>query len=114
MAGDWTEAVNLFKEDKNIIGLQSKTLIDETDISPLNLLRILSELLPNEVSIVIQNDNNDYSVVQLLTKYEKGTIPPLDVIKGTVKKRLYEEKKKDMLNDYIKDLYTKYDIEVKN
>lgn len=114
LAGEWNEAVDLFKEDKNIIGMQSKLLIDQTDIRPLNLFRILNELLPDEVSIVIQNENNDYSVVQLLNKYEKGTIPPLDVIKDNVKKRLYEEKKKDMLNNYIKDLYTKYDIEVKN
>jgi hypothetical protein len=108
---NWNKASNVFKKDASKVILNE--LFDELEIHPAGLLRIVGELDPKEISIVVNTGDNNYSVVQLIEKYQKGTIPPLDVIKDKVSKMYISNKKEMQYNDYLEQLYSQNDIEIK-
>ena len=110
---DWVKALNFFNSDSNLVSSLNSDLIGENNFYPIQLMRIAKDLLPNEISIVINENNGYYSVVQMLGKYQKGTIPELQIIKPLVEKRLLSEKKRELINNYLKELYSKNEIEIK-
>jgi len=111
---DWKRAQNVFFNDSTIISFQTRVFIPEQDIYSEKILRIVKRLHPLEISIVISEREGYYSVVQVLEKYPAGSIPVFDVIKNSVEKRLVALKRKEMIESYIKNLYSNYEIEVKN
>ena len=110
----WNRAINAFKGDTSIIGLSTNTLYYEYELQPASLSRIVKELSPNEVSIVFPNKQNDYLVVQLVKRFSKGSLLPLDYVRNEVEKRLIANKKDELIKNYIQELYSQNDIEVKN
>ena len=108
---DWNKASNVFKKDAAMI--VNNNLFDELELHPASLLRIVSELDSKEVSIVINAGDNVYSVIQLLEKFPGGTIPPYDVIKDKVSSRYIAGQKEKLFKDYLEDLYSHNDIEIK-
>jgi hypothetical protein len=109
---NWNKASNVFKNDASKIILNK--LYNEFDIHPAGLLRIVKELDPKEISIVFNTGEDNFSVVQLIEKYNAGTIPPLDVIKDKVSAMYIANKKEMLINDYLEGLYSQNDIEIKN
>jgi hypothetical protein len=111
MESNWNKALNGFKKDvSNII---SNELYDELEIQPAGLLRLVKELDPKEISIVVNTGDDNYTVVQLIEKYPKGTIPPLGIIKDKVSKMYISNKKEIQFNEYLEGLYSQNDIEIK-
>jgi len=108
---NWNKASNVFKKDAAKILLNR--LFDEPEIHPAGLLRIVEELEPKEISIVVNTGDNNYSVVQLIEKYQKGTIPPLDIIKDKVSAMYISNKKEMQFSEYLEKLYSQNDIEIK-
>lgn len=108
---NWNKASNVFKKDASKIILNG--LFDEFEIHPAELLRIVEELDPKEISIVVNTGDNYYSVVQLIEKYQKGTIPPLDIIKDKVSAMYISNKKEIQFSEYLEKLYSQNDIEIK-
>jgi hypothetical protein len=51
-------------------------------------------------------------VLEVLDKFEKGSIPPFSAIKQQVAKRLLAEKEIIAVEDYIEELYLKNEIEI--
>lgn len=111
---NWDAAENNFKGDTSIISSKNNLLLYEYEISPASTLKIIKELYPDEVSIALKEGADNYTIVQALQKFDKGVIPPLDYIYSEVKKRYLVKKKELTIKDYIKELYSKNDIEVKN
>jgi hypothetical protein len=74
----------------------------------------VSELYPDEISIVINADTSRYLIIQVVDKYSGGTILPFNLIKEKVEKRFILKEKRKFINEYIKRLYANNDIEVKN
>lgn len=109
---DWQKAMNIFYGDSAIISTESKLLIKEKNVYSIKILRVVKRLHPLEISIVISEREGYYTVVQVLKKYLKGSLPSFDVIKQDVEKRFLAEKRKELLENYIKDLYSKNEIEV--
>jgi hypothetical protein len=87
--------------------------VEESNIYPMQLSRIVKDFYPEEISIVITEKPGYYSVVQLLGKYGKQSIPPFEIIKPTVEKRFLAEKKKLLVEEYLRDLYSQNEIEIK-
>ncbi len=114
LESNWNKALNAFKVDSSIIREESSKLYYEYEIHPVTLLRIVKELYPQEISIIISDSLDNYIIVQLINKFDKGTIPPFEVIKGTVKSRFTAENKENFIKSYLKDLYSNNEIEVKN
>jgi hypothetical protein len=111
LESNWNKASNVFKKEASLLSLN--VLFNQPEIHPAGLLRIVEELDPKELSIVVNTGENDYSVVQLIEKYPVGTIPPLDVIKNKVLAMYISEKKEMQFKEYLEDLYSKNDIEIK-
>lgn len=110
---DWKKAVTKFLNDSLIIKNVSQQLADINEIYPLQLARIIGDFQPQEISIVIADKPGYYSVVQLVEKISKGSVPSFEVIKDKVEKRFLAEKKKYLTESFIKELYTQNDIEIR-
>jgi hypothetical protein len=108
---NWNKASNVFKKEASKVILAR--VYDEPEIHPAGLLRIVEELEPKEISIVVNTGDNNYTVVQLIDRYQKGTIPPLGIIREKVSKMYISNKKEMLFDEYLEQLYSKNDIEIK-
>jgi len=114
ISNGWQQASQIFKQDSSLLNLSGKILLPEQDIYPVKLVRILEGLYPLEISIVIPDERGYYTVVQLLDKYDAESIPPFESVKKEVKKRYIAALTDLAIEDYISDLYSKNEIEIKN
>jgi hypothetical protein len=114
ISNGWQQASQIFKQDSSLLNLSGKILLPEQDIYPVKLVRILEGLYPLEISIVIPDDRGYYTVVQLLDKYDAESIPPFESVINEVKKRYIAALTDLAIEDYISDLYSKNEIEIKN
>jgi len=110
---DWKKAVNVFVSDSSMLSNIVSDLVEENNIYPAQLSRIIKDFYPEEISIVITEKPGYYSIVQLLSKYGKQSILPFEIIKSRVEKRFLAEKKKQIVEEYLKDLYSQNEIEIK-
>lgn len=111
---NWDSALSVIRQDTSLISNESKKLLYEYEIQPVSLIKIIKELLPGEVSIVVKDEMGNYEITQLLQKFDKNTILPFDLVKSKVDERFLVRQKDSLINNYIKDLYSKNEIEVKN
>jgi hypothetical protein len=110
---DWKKAVSVFKNDSSMVKNIESNLIEENNIYPVQLSRIIKDFYPEEISIVIAEKPGYYSIVQLLSNYDKQSIPPFEILKSNVENRFVAEKKKLLVEEYLKDLYSQNEIEKK-
>lgn len=110
----WEDAVAEFENDSLFSYEKPGSFLYEYEINPSELSLILKELDPGELSVIINKRDSSFSIVQLLGSYEEGTIPPFAVIKDEVQKRFLVKKRKDALDQYIKDLYSNNEIKIRN
>ena len=110
----WQKAMNVFYGNSEIISIENKLLLREQDVYSIKVLRVVKRLHPLEISIVILEREGYYTVVQVLQKYLEGSLPSFDLIKQDVERRFIAEKRKELMENYMKDLYSKNEIEVIN
>ncbi len=110
---NWLKAQNAFINDSSLINIKYQTLFYEQDISPSVVSRAISGLYDNEISILLKSDKNRFIIIQFIKKYSENDIPPFELIKDEVKNRYIESKKQEILKTYLKNLYSKNEIEVK-
>jgi len=110
----WDKALKQYSDDSTLQKVSSGIILGEQDIYPQKLARIVNGLHPLEISIVISDDTGYHTVAQVLNNFKKGAIPPFDVIKKSVEERFITNKKKQILDNYIDELYSKSEIEIKN
>jgi hypothetical protein len=113
LESDWEKALSIFESDSSLVNIIESNLVEENNIFPVQLSRILKDFYPDEISIVIAEKPGYYSVVQMLSKYAKQSIPPFLIIKSKVAKRFIAEKKKLLVEEYLKTLYSQNEIEIK-
>ncbi|HCY75725.1 MAG TPA: hypothetical protein DHV28_07370 [Ignavibacteriales bacterium] len=113
LESDWKKSVNVFSSDSTMLKNSASDLIEENNIYPAQLSRIIKEFYPEEISIVITEKPGYYSIVQLLSKFGKESIPPFEIIKSKIEKRFLAEKKKMLVEEYLKELYSQNEIEIK-
>ena len=109
----WNYAYQALKNDTSVYSEKAKELLFEYEIQPVSILRVVKELFPNEISIALGDEHGRYTIVQLIAKFDKGVIPPFDLIQNEVRNVYLMQKKELTIKDYIKELYSKNDIEVK-
>lgn len=110
---EWKKAVSAFINDSSLVLNAISDLVEENNLYPMQLSRIIKDFYPEEISIVITNKPGYYSIVQLLNKLGKESVPPFEIIKTKVEKRFLAEKKKELVEEYLKDLYSQNEIEIK-
>jgi len=111
---DWQKAMNVFYGDTTIIRIENMALLKEEDVYSVKVLRMVKRLHPLEISIVISEREGYYTVVQVLKIYSKGALPSFDIIKQSVEQRYLAEKRKELMENYFIDIYSKNEIEVIN
>jgi len=109
----WAGAIYESEPDTNIVSKEDSVLVSEQNIQPVRLLRILEGLYPLEISIVIPDERGYYSVVQLLDKYTAGSLPAFEAVKDEVERRYKSALTELAIENYIDDLYSLSEIEVK-
>lgn len=114
LESDWEKALNVFKGDTTIIRVLSGALLYSYEIHPVALSRIVTALNPDELSIVIAEQPGRFTIVQEVQKFDRDAAIPFNAIKPLVEGRFVAEKKENLIRDYIKDLYSNNDIEVRN
>ena len=112
ISNGWDKSLIKFKSDTSLTKFWSSVLFSEYEIYPKKILRVIEGLYPLEISIVISDEPGYYAVIEVLNRFEKGSIPPFDVIKHLVEKRYTAELEKLAIESYIKDLYKKNEIEI--
>lgn len=111
--GSWNGASALYKTNSAKSFEERNTIRKAGEVYPEGLMRIVEELNPSEVSIVFKEENNAYYVLQLINKFPKGTIPPFDYIKPDVEKRYFLKERETALREYLEELYSNNDIEIR-
>lgn len=104
-------AENFLKAQKINYDLQEK-LLYKNEIQPIQLLRILNILEIEEISTVLNYEGQKFVIIQLINKYNKNEIPKIEFVYKEIKQKLLLLKQKEFLNNYIKDLLSKHNIEI--
>lgn len=110
---NWESALAKIRTDSSVINFRNQDYLYYSEISPPILLRYIQNLNPGEIGIVIKIEPKVFAVVQVKAFFKKGSIPKLSFIKNQVKERYLMMKKKQLLQDYINKLYSKYEVEIK-
>ncbi|MFI5237268.1 MAG: hypothetical protein ACHQLA_04960 [Ignavibacteriales bacterium] len=110
----WEDARKKSEYNPKVINTENALLVSEQDIQPISLLRILEGLYPLEISIVIPDERDYYSVVQLIDKYSAGSIPDFQAVKSEAERRLTAALTEIAVENYVNELYSLSEIEIKN
>lgn len=113
LESSWNKVAEVYSKNSSRSFEESNVFKKTGELYPEGLMRILEELYPTEVSIVFKEENNSYYVLQLIKKYPKGTIPPFEYIKPEVGKRYLVEQRETALREYLEELYSNNDIEIR-
>ncbi len=108
----WERTVNAFHDEKTILGIETSKLVYRYQVQPTALSRIINNLQPGEVSIVVETEPMKFAVVQVISELYKDTVPPLDDVKEEVSRRLIVEKRKEFVRNYIDKLITDHNLEI--
>lgn len=109
----WKNGINMYLGNFSLLSNESAQLIFKYQLQPLSLLRIVSSLQRDEVSAVIETEPAKFVVVQLIEKFDKDLIPPLELAREEVIDRLIIIKKKEIVKQYIDKLIADHNLEIK-
>lgn len=113
MNNGWNEISNFQNLSSHVTEFTKEYFQYEYQIRSQKILRVLKNLLPGEVSIVLRLEPERYTIVQILNKFKKGSIPKFEYIKNVVESRYNMIRRKKIYSEYYKELYSKYNVEIK-
>ena len=104
LENDWEKTINLFINDSSLKKNTQLELVEENKIYPIKLSRMINDLYPQEISIVITEKPEYYSIVQMIEKYSKDSFLPFEAIKNLVRERYVSEKKIKLIEEHLKEI----------
>lgn len=107
---DWDKALNVFAGNESLTSFETNKFQYTFEIDFEKILIILNNLEASEVSIIFETTPREYNIVQLITRYEKGTIPDFTYIKNYVGDQYISTLKAKEYDDLLQGLYSKYDV----
>ena len=110
---EWEELIENYADDKALVEYSTSKALSKYEIHPIKFLNLIEQLNPGEVSIVFEENSEKYSVVQLLEVFRKGAILNLSAIREEVETRYNAERREQIFSEYLKDLYSNNEIEIK-
>lgn len=110
---NWEKVIENYAEDKSLIEYNTSYALSKFEIYPLQLLNLIEQLNAGEVSIVLEQNADKYSVVQLLQIFRSGANPPFEIIRDEVESRFIADKRERMFDEFIEQLYSNNEIEIK-
>lgn len=110
----WELAVSVMEKDSSLVDSKLEYFVYDRMLYPASLVTVCRELRVDEISYVLKLKNNHYAIIQLLEQYSRGDIPPLEIVYDQVMKTLLHLKKQEAFNEYLQELYSNKDIEIKD
>lgn len=110
---DWDKAANVFRGETTILSNEKEVVIYNHKLQPSILHRVVNNLLPGEISVVLETEPSKFTVVQVVDRLNKDDIPPFEVVQNLVRERYIIIKNKEIVRNYINQLIDDYDIEIK-
>lgn len=101
---NWSEALKKYGDDQELNENYSNKIYRSSQIHSQKLLRLLAELFQDDISIVVENEPNDYVVVQMIDKIDQSAIPQFDYVKDRVKESFILNKQKEILSHLLDSL----------
>ncbi|AFH48175.1 Hypothetical protein IALB_0463 [Ignavibacterium album JCM 16511] len=113
LESNWEKANQFFEKNNSVIFSETGNLKELTEIYPIEVADAVKFLLSDEVSIVIRDKQMTYNVVQLKRKFNAFEVLPFDIIEKEVEKRFVDERKSKQFENFLKELYSKSEIVIK-
>jgi len=88
------------------------SLYTESDFFSAPAFRLVNGLSANEISIVFENENHHYEVLQLLQSYDTGEIMPFEAVRNIVEAEYLAVKREEIIDAYLNELYSNNEIEI--
>jgi hypothetical protein len=108
----WDMALHLINGKKNAAENSISIFRLDHQLETGVLYRVLHFLNENEISLVMHTSPAVYTMVRLKKTYQQGSTPPFEVMKSVVEERMVNQKKVELLDDYIKELYEKNKVDI--
>lgn len=108
----WSYNAEQLENIDNIKEYAVDKLFLRSELPTAKVVRVLENLLPGEISIVFESEPNIFTVVQLVDRLKANSIPEYKYIESEVRERYLMMKKKLAYSDFIKELYSKYNVEI--
>ncbi|MFA7290133.1 MAG: peptidylprolyl isomerase [Melioribacteraceae bacterium] len=100
----WDRVVSAFKSDPGVINLINSGFRYAHEINSEQVILSLKVMEQNEVSVVIKSEPDYFTVVQLIEKFNRNTLPKLDNIRDQVENRFLITKRMEFLRNYISEI----------
>jgi hypothetical protein len=110
---NWEKTISSFNKNLNVESITNKRLFYDYELSNYFIFNVVNEIDENEITPILELGNNKYIIIQLLKKYNENDIPEYNVIQNEVKEFFIQIERKKLLEDYLQDLYTKNEVEIK-
>ncbi|MCF6268805.1 MAG: peptidyl-prolyl cis-trans isomerase [Melioribacteraceae bacterium] len=109
---NWERMVEEFSNNKALLFSAQNNLEYIYNIFPMNIRVELSKLKKNGVSGVIETSQNIFTILQLLKSYKKNDVPEFHEIEMDIREKYIAKNRKEIYNNYIKQLYSEYGSEI--
>lgn len=113
MESNWNRSLNSFINDTTLISQYGSNLVYKYELGSGKILRIVESLQPGEISLVINLENGNFSVINLIQKYQENEIPKFEEVTSLVERRMKADAMNKILKTKLEELYTNNEIEIK-
>ena len=109
----WQKAVQFTEGKKFVKSILSNVILEEKDIYPNEIIRLVNGMLEKEIGILIKDVKNNFYVFQLIKVFKPFEIYPFELVKDLVREKYIAERKAKMFENFLSELYSKNQIEIK-
>lgn len=110
---NWQKAVQFTSGKKSVKSILSNVILEEKEIYPNEIVRLAKGMSNNEVSIIIKDLKNNIIVFQLVKVFQPFEIYPFELVKELVREKYIATKKTELFENFLSELYSKNQIEIK-
>jgi len=113
LESSWENTFKVFKGDPTIRKSSEKKFSFANEIQPNEIYKIVVNMQENDISILTETEPGVFTIVQLIKNFPRESVPDYEYIAPQVKERYLMQKRKELIDEKIKNFYSKYDIEIK-
>lgn len=112
VSNNWKNVVEEFSNNNALIFLAQNNFEYIYNILPMRVRVVLGKLNANDVSGVIETSQGVFTILQLVKSYEKNEVPEFHEIERDIKKKYIAKNRKEIYNNFLKQLYSEYSSEI--
>ena len=112
VSNDWKNLTEEFSNRDALLFSSQNNFEYIFNILPMRVRIELSKLEENGVSGVIETSQGIFTILQLTKSYKKNDVPEFNEIEIDIKEKYIAKNRKEVYNNYIKQLYSEYGSEI--